>query len=124
MSTLTVNQNGQDMRALSKAVTSVGKELRLNQLALAQILGVSQSSISRMNEGNFEFKPGTKVRELALLLVKIYRSLDLILGDSQNEVDWLHSYNRELSGVPSELIKSIEGLIDVANYLDAYRAGI
>jgi DNA-binding XRE family transcriptional regulator len=124
MSTLVVNANDQAMRALSKAVTSVGRELKLNQMALAEILGVSQSSISRMNEGSYDFKSGSKVRELALLLIKLYRSLDLILADSQNEIRWLHSMNDELGAVPVELIKSVEGLISVVNYLDAYRAGI
>ena len=124
MTTILSRSSEQDMRVLSKAVTSVGRELDLSQVTLARVIGVSQSSISRMREGNFEFKPDSKPREFALMLVKIYRSLEMILGDAATEKAWMHGFNKELGGVPAELILKTEGLVNVVNYLDAYRAGI
>ena len=63
-----------------------------------------------------------KEGELALLLVRLYRSLDALTGgDEAKNREWLHAENHHLGGKPSELIRSIQGLVHVVEYLDAMR---
>ena len=112
------------MSVLRTAVLSAGRELQLTQAQLAQALGMSESSISRMKSEKYELTEASKSSEMALMLVRIYRSLNLIFANSKNENDWFHSNNRELQGIPAELIITAEGMVNVASYLDAYRAGI
>ncbi|MNI22469.1 hypothetical protein D3C73_760260 [compost metagenome] len=66
---------------------------------------------------------GTKPFELALLLIRLFRSLDAITGgDEQVARAWLKNHNTALSGIPADKILSISGLTDVLAYLDARRA--
>ena len=61
--------------------------------------------------------------ELAVLFVRLYRSLDAIVGgDDIVARQWIVSHNTALSAVPLNLMRSIPGLIDVIEYLDARRA--
>ena len=61
--------------------------------------------------------------ELSLLLVRMYRSLDSLVGtDDQKRKDWMQSYNKVLGGVPAQLIERADGLVATLNYLDGMRA--
>lgn len=62
--------------------------------------------------------------EFAILLVRLFRSLDSISGGSPETAKaWLQSDNLALAGKkPVELIESTEGLVHVVTYLDASRA--
>jgi hypothetical protein len=52
----------------------------------------------------------------------LYRSLDaLVGGDDAKARAWLNSENAHLAGVPAERIRTVEGLVDVVQYLDAMR---
>jgi hypothetical protein len=52
----------------------------------------------------------------------VYRSLDaLVGGDDAKAHDWLHSQNDHLRGVPADRMRTVEGLVDVVQYLDAMR---
>ena len=124
METLVKPATAQHMSVLRKAVLNAGRELQLTQAQLAQALGMSESSISRMKSEKYQLSESSKDSEMALMLVKIYRSLDLIFANSKNQIDWFHSKNSALHGVPAELILTAEGMVNVASYLDAYRAGI
>jgi hypothetical protein len=54
--------------------------------------------------------------------VRLYRSLDaLVGGDDSQARAWLHAENAHLGGVPAQLIRRVEGLVDVIQYLDAMR---
>ena len=77
--------------------------------------------MSRLKSGR-ELDPARKEGELALLFLRLYRSLDaLVGGDDTRARDWLHARNDHLRGIPAERINSVEGLIDVVQYLDAMR---
>lgn len=66
--------------------------------------------------------PSNKEGELALLFVRLYRSLDaLVGGDDTKARDWLHSMNDHVGGIPADRIRTVEGLVDVIQYLDAMR---
>lgn len=62
-------------------------------------------------------------REASLTLVRIYQALDaLVGGDSSAIKHWMATGNLHFGGVaPIQLIQSIKGLTDVADYLDSLR---
>ena len=108
---------------LTKAVLRAAELLELSSSVLARILGVSEASISRLTTGSRTIDPQSKEGELALLLVRVYRSLDALVGtDAAQRKAWLHGHNRALNGTPAELIQSAAGLVNVVAYLDAMRA--
>ena len=59
---------------LTKAVLKSAELLELPSVVLARILGVSEASISRLFSGSRQIDPESKEGELALLLVRVYRS--------------------------------------------------
>ncbi len=107
---------------LTKAVLRVAKALDLSQRNLARILGVSEATVSRFLT-SAHLLPTRKEGELALLLVRIFRGLDALVGGDERKIrTWFHSHNLHLGGVPAERVQTVEGLVDVATYLDAMRA--
>jgi hypothetical protein len=76
-----------------------------------------------MAQGTYSLKRQDKAFELAVLLVRLYRSLDAIVGgDEEIARQWLRSPNAALSNQPINLIRSVQGLVDVIQYLDTRRA--
>jgi transcriptional regulator with XRE-family HTH domain len=107
---------------LAKAVTRAAERLGLAQKDLALILGASAATLSRIAAGKRGIDPSSKEGELALLFVRVYRSLDaLVGGDDVQARAWLHATNEHVGGVPAELLRTAEGLVHVALYLDAMR---
>jgi transcriptional regulator with XRE-family HTH domain len=108
---------------LTKALLRAGGLLGLSSAALARVLGVSEASISRLVAGTRSIDPASKEGELALLLVRVYRSLDALVGaDAEQRNAWMKGQNRALNGYPVQLIERVEGLAGVVAYLDAMRA--
>lgn len=97
--------------------------LGLSNAVLARVLGVSEASVSRLASGARTIDPATKEGELAVLLVRVYRSLDALVGtDAAQRKAWMSGFNRALNGRPIELIERADGLVSVVSYLDAMRA--
>jgi transcriptional regulator with XRE-family HTH domain len=110
-------------QVLTKAVLRAADLLGLSSAALARILGVSEASVSRLASGARTVDPQSKEGELALLLVRVYRSLDALVGtDASQRQAWLQGHNRALNGRPIDLIQRTDGLVNVVAYLDAMRA--
>lgn len=106
---------------LSKAVLSAAERLGLRNRHLASVIGSSEASISRLQHGR-GLDPDTKEGELALIFLRVYRSLDaLVGGDDDKAREWLHAENDHVRGIPAERIRTVEGLVDVVQYLDAMR---
>lgn len=106
---------------LTRAVGRAAGTFELSNRELAGILGVSPSSLSRLARGR-RIRPESKEGELALLFLRVFRSLDALLGgDAESCRRWLRSYNHHLAGVPAELLGTVTGLAGVAEYLDAMR---
>jgi len=102
---------------LTRATLRAAERLGVGRPALARVLGASEATISRLARGGALLDPATKRGEVALLLVRLYRSLDaLVGGDDAKARAWLHADNVHLRGVPAERITSIEGLVDVVQY--------
>jgi hypothetical protein len=108
---------------LTKALLRAAELLGLSSAVLARILGVSEASVSRLGAGARTVEPQSKEGELALLLVRVYRSLDALVGtDAAQRKAWLQGHNRALNGRPVDLIQRTDGLVNVVAYLDAMRA--
>jgi transcriptional regulator with XRE-family HTH domain len=106
---------------LAKAVLSAGDRLGLRQRHLAAVIGSSEASVSRLQTGR-GLDPASKEGELALLFLRLYRSLDaLVGGDDEKARRWLNAHNDHVAGIPAERIRTVEGLVDVVQYLDAMR---
>ena len=112
-----------DSTVVTKATIRTAEHLAIKNAALAKILGVSEPTISRMRQGRYRLERHQKAFELAVLLVRLYRSLDgIVAGDDRVAADWLKNNNTALDGVPLDLIQSVSGLTDVIAYIDARRA--
>ena len=110
---------------MTKAVVRAARLLKFNQLLVARILGVSAPTASRMVSGSYVLsRDRPKEWEFGLLLVRLFRSLDAILGSGQKAQAWLASQNLALGARPIDLIESAEGLVRVLHYLDAHRGRI
>jgi transcriptional regulator with XRE-family HTH domain len=110
---------------LSRAVVRAAALLQMSQREVAAILGVSDSTASRLFAGRYLLAPDrNKEWELARLFVRFYRSLDALWGHEASAHAWLASPNLALGVAPIELLASVEGLVRVVNYLDAARSRI
>jgi len=108
---------------LTKAALRAADLLALQNTDLAKVIGVSNATVSRYRNGSAEISPATKIGELALLLVRIFRSLDPLVGsDTEMRRQWMHSRNKALGGVPAELVLRPDGLVRTLAYLDGMRA--
>ncbi len=108
---------------LAKATARASVLLGLSGAALARVIGVSEPTVSRVLSGNRPLNPNSKEGELATLLVRVFRSLDALVGnDDQQRLAWMKSPNQALAGVPIELIERAEGLVATLSYLDGMRA--
>lgn len=121
---LPVKANAPDKEmVLGKATMRAAQELDLSNAAVARVIGLSEPTISRVAGGSRGINPESKEGQLALLLVRLYRSLDPLVGsDSQKRRAWLRSPNKALNGTPIALIESPAGLVTTLAYLDGMRA--
>jgi hypothetical protein len=110
---------------LGKAALRAAALLDLPNRVLARIIGLSDASVSRLKSGGFVIAPETKPFELAQLFVRLFRSLDAIMGsDDAASRSWLRADNTALRGPPIELIQTVSGLVTVLGYVDARRAPV
>jgi len=107
---------------LSKALIRLADQLALSRKELSTILGLSESSLSRLYDGKRTIDPQTKEGELAILLLRLYRSLDTLFGGNSTQCQlWLRSHNLHLGLKPIKLIETIQGLTLTLAYLDVMR---
>ena len=101
---------------LRKAVLNAGKSLGLTQAEVGEVIGRERSSLRN------GLNPDSKAGELALLLVRCYRSLFVLVDGEQSAMrHWLCTFNHHLQAVPREQLNSVAGLLQVTQYLDAMR---
>jgi hypothetical protein len=110
-----------DSQLLLQAVLRAADELELSRAALARLLGKDRSTLNRAKG----IDPSSKTGELALLLIRLYRSLSVLVGNDRLQLrHWFHTANRHSGGVPAEQVQRTEGLVEIVQYLDAMRAPI
>jgi transcriptional regulator with XRE-family HTH domain len=103
---------------LIEALAAAGKALGLTQSEIGAVIGRARSAISRRDPVEPTGKPG----ELALMLIRCYRSLFVLVGsDGEPMRHWMRTANRHTGGIPAEQVRSVQGLIQVMEYLDAIR---
>ena len=108
---------------ITKAALRAADRLEIRNTVLAKIVGVSEPTVTRMRRGDYVFDKDQKPFELAVLFIRLYRSLDAIVdGDDAVAKSWIRNDNTALSGRPLDLIQSVSGLTNVIQYLDARRA--
>jgi transcriptional regulator with XRE-family HTH domain len=110
---------------LTGAVLRAARFLEVAQSDLARVIGLSEATVSRMANGQKPLEAESKPWQLAALFVRLFRSLDAIVGSDDTAARaWLRSFNLALGGVPLELIRDPAGLVRTVDYLDAARARI
>jgi len=109
-------------QVLTKAALRAAEILDVPQRTLAEIIGVSPSTISRAVRAPLD--PASKAGQLAALWVRVFRSLDAIVGSNDAAARaWLTSANAAFGGArPLERMRDAEGLVHVLHYLDSARA--
>jgi len=110
---------------VTKAAVRAAEALGVTARVLAEVIGVSEATVSRMRNGQHALEAGSKPFELAVLFVRLFRGLDAIVGgDAAAARAWMAAPNMALEAVPAERIRTVTGLVDVIAYLDARRARV
>ena len=92
----------------------------MTETLVVPLVGRDRTALSR---GALE--PGTKSGELALLVIRAYRALFVLVGGEPRQMKhWMHTHNHHVGGVPAELVRSVPGLMRVVEYLDAIRGRV
>jgi len=108
---------------VTKGVLRAAERLGLSNRVVAAVLGLSEATVSRMGTGAYQLEPASKPFELAVLFLRLFRSLDAIVGgDTAVARAWLRNDNTALKAAPITLIESVAGLVHVVAYLDDRRA--
>jgi len=108
-----------DSAVLSKSLLNAGKALGMTQTDIGNVIGKDRTSIAR------GIDPKTKAGELALLLIRCYRGLYVLVGgNSEDMKHWMHTDNRHTRGVPVKQVQNVQGLNHVVEYLDAMRGKV
>lgn len=106
-----------DAQLVAKACERAAQELGLSKEELSAVVGGKHTTtIDRSG-----LDPKTKEGELALLLLRVYRSLHAHCGGDQALMrHWMEQPNHHFGEQPPRLLlPRIEGLTRVANYLEA-----
>jgi hypothetical protein len=110
-----------DGELVLQAVLRAAVELELGRADLARVLGKDRSTLARAKG----IDPASKTGELALLLIRLYRSLSVLVGNDRIQLrHWFHTANRHTGGIPAQQVQRTEGLVEIVQYLDAMRAPI
>lgn len=110
-------------KVLTKAVVNTADRLGFKKNKLSRVLGLSPATVTRLYAFSYELSPGRKEWDFGVLLVRLFRSLDALVGGSHEEVmAWMNSENKGLAGQkPADLVETTEGLVSVVHYLDTCR---
>lgn len=109
-------------RVLTKAILNLATFYHLSGKDLSHIIGISEATVTRLNQGKAFLSPSSKEGEIALLLLRVYRGLNALLGNNHDKaVLWLNSANKYFNKKPVDHLKTVAGLVEVVNYIDAMR---
>jgi hypothetical protein len=123
MSALARKQPSPD-QVLAKAFLNAANQLGLKSTEIASVLGVHRTAISRLKQ-NGSLDPSSKQGELSLLLIRIARALFALAGGDEAWIKhFMRSPNKMTGGVPVEQIGSVQGLVNVLQFVDAIRGKV
>ncbi|MEQ1662022.1 MAG: antitoxin Xre/MbcA/ParS toxin-binding domain-containing protein [Thiobacillus sp.] len=127
MTSVVLDDSNQDRQrhVITQAAVQAANLLQIKGADLATILGLSAASVSRMRQGDYQLDPARKEWQIAVLFVRLFRSLDsIVAGREKDAIAWLNSENAALHARPVDLLKDVAGLVHVLDYLDAVRGRI
>ena len=114
-----------DGKVLTTAIARIAEFWGLTNAKLGSVLGLSPATVSRLRSSKAELDPAGKSFEAAQYLLRLFRSLDALLGsDDMAARAWLATPNLDLEARPIDLIDSFKGLMTVCDYVDAHRARV
>src|ERR1700741_2649269 len=67
-------------QVLSQALAEAARRMELSSTELGRIIGLSQSTASRLLHGKFVLEQASKEAELAVLLMRLYAALFQLVG--------------------------------------------
>ena len=107
-----------EMQVVTRATTTAAELLGIDDRALAEILGLQEVSVQRMQRLDHLLEKGSEPFESALLLIGVFRNLHAMgAGGEEAAWLWLGSHNHALGAVPAEMIRTRTGLVDVLDHL-------
>ena len=125
MATLPLELEPDDGKILTSAIARIAEFWGLTNAKLGSVLGLSSATVSRLRSGKAELDPASKSFEAAQYLLRLFRSLDALLGsDDMASRAWLSARNTDLDARPIDLVDSFKGLMTVCDYVDAHRARV
>ena len=99
---------------LTKALLNASKEMGISITHLEEIIGKNKNEIVHTDT-----IPQSNPEKLALMLIRCYNSLYTLVGSNKNHIQhWMHTYNSGTHGVPAKQILKVDGLFQVADYLE------
>lgn len=107
-------------QVLLEATLNAANHLGLRKKELSEIIHLDDRTLRRRNG----LAPQSAEGQLALLLVRVYRSAFVLMGGEEGARTWFATANRALNGIPKELACRIDGLVRVVTYLDAMRGKV
>jgi len=111
--------------ALGTAIVRIAEFWGLNNAKLGAILGLSAPTISRLKRGAAGLDPASKSFEAGQFLLRLFRSLDALLGsDDMAARRWLDTPNIDLGAKPIDKLVTMRGLIELCDYVDFHRARV
>ncbi|VAW46563.1 hypothetical protein MNBD_GAMMA02-1683 [hydrothermal vent metagenome] len=112
-----------DKKIVSTALKNATESMGLSQTQVASILMVDKSTLSRSLKSGIE--PLSLKGQVSLLIIRMYRSLFALSGDNKKFMNhFLQTPNKAFGAAPLELLKTLDGLVQVNQYLDAMRGKI
>ena len=104
---------------LSSALNKAAKALKISKTDIGKVIGKDRTSLNR------GLDPDSKSGELALMFIRCYRGLFVLVGGENTDMQhWMHTENKHLGGIPAEQIKTVSGLNRVLEYIDAMRGKV
>lgn len=104
---------------VTKATLCAAEQLGLNNAELGAVLGISEASVSRLKAQSRTITVKGKEGELALMLIRVFRLLDPLVGGSESKrAAWMKSHNKALQGIPNQLIRRVDGFTRTLAYLE------
>ena len=117
-------QTPEPAAVLAKALLNAAEQLGLKQADLGAILGLDRTAISRLKQ-NPSLDPNSKKGELALLVIGIARALFALTGGDKDWIKrFMHNPNKVTGGIPAKQMETIQGLIQVVQFVDAIRGKV
>ena len=105
---------------LTKEFFEATNSMGLSNREVGEILGVSEATISRAKKRDSYF---TQTHHhqwvIAELLIKARLELTRIYDHPRKEKHWFTTYNHELRAIPINILKSMEGLLEIVRHLES-----